>query len=70
MEPGTYNYEHFDEHIGEGGEHTALAAFRESLHAGQRAMDADLTRLDDGAQVRLSDLWRSKPLVVEFGSFT
>lgn len=66
----TYNYARFDEHIAEGGEQEAEAAFRQSFRAGQRAADLPLRRIDDGAQVRLADLWRSKPLVMEFGSFT
>lgn len=65
-----YNYARFDEHIAEGGEQEADAAFRRAFRAGERAADFSLQRLDDGAQVRLSDLWRSKPLVMEFGSFT
>jgi regulator of RNase E activity RraB len=69
-DPAAYNYTHFDEHIAEGGERATVAAFRESFHVGERAEDHRLLRLDDGAQVTLSDLWRSKPLVMEFGSFT
>jgi len=46
------------------------AAFWGSPRAGQRAPDFTRPRLGEGAQVRLSDLWRSKPLVMEFGSFT
>lgn len=65
-----YNYAHFDEHIAEGGEQEMTVAFRETYRAGQRAEDFSLHRLDDGANVRLSALWRSKPLVMEFGSFT
>jgi hypothetical protein len=70
VDPALYNYAHFDEHVAEGGERGAAAAFRESFHVGERAEDCMLLRLDDGGQVRLSDLWRSKPLVMEFGSFT
>jgi hypothetical protein len=29
-----------------------------------------VTVLDDGRLERLSDRWRSRPLVIEFGSFT
>ena len=39
------------------------AAFRDSPRAGARAEDSTLPRLDDGAQVGLAGLWRSKPLV-------
>jgi hypothetical protein len=46
------------------------AAFWDAPRAGERAADFALLRLGDGVQVRLSQLWRSKPLVMEFGSFT
>ena len=69
-EPLPYNYERFDEHIADGGEQQAAAAFRASFRAGQRAGDFTLLRLDDAAQVRLASLWQSKPLVMEFGSVT
>lgn len=39
-------------------------------HVGERAPDAILTRLDDGDEVRLSDLWRDGHVILEFGSFT
>jgi hypothetical protein len=64
-----YNYAHFDEHIEEEPDSTT-AGFRQSVHVGERAADFALARLDDGRQVRLAELWRSKPLVMEFGSFT
>jgi hypothetical protein len=70
QEPLPYNYERFDEHIADGGEQEAAAAFRASFRAGQRAADFTLLRLDDAAQVSLASLWKSKPLVMEFGSFT
>lgn len=69
-EPTLYNYPHFDQHIAEDGEYEAQAAFRDSVRAGQRAENFRLVRLDDEAEVALSDLWRAKPLVMEFGSFT
>lgn len=65
----TYNYARFDEHVQHVRDSTT-AGFRQSLHVGERAADFALVRLDDGQQVRLADLWRSKPLVMEFGSFT
>lgn len=70
MDLASYNYAHFDEHIAEGGERAAASAFRDSFRAGERAEDFGLVRLDDGTEVKLSDYWRSKPLVMEFGSFT
>jgi len=64
-----YNYPHFDNYVANGGDMADEAAFWASPRAGQRAPDFTLPRLG-GAGVRLSDLWRSKPLVMEFGSFT
>jgi hypothetical protein len=65
-----YNYPRFDEYVAAGGDVADEAAFWASPQAGQRAPDFTLPRLGDGAGVRLSDLWRSRPLVMEFGSFT
>jgi hypothetical protein len=65
-----YNYPRFDEYVAAGGDMADEDAFRASPLAGQRAPDFTLPRLGDGAGVRLSDLWRSRPLVMEFGSFT
>jgi len=64
-----YNYPHFDNYVANGGDMADEAAFWASPRAGQRAPDFTLPRLG-GPGVRLSDLWRSKPLVMEFGSFT
>ena len=65
-----YNYPRFDEYVAAGSDMADEDAFRASPWAGQRAADFTLPRLGDGAQVSLSSLWRSKPLVMEFGSFT
>lgn len=65
-----YNYAHFDQHVLSGGHREDEAAFRVSFRAGEAAADFTVLRLDDGAPVRLSELWRDKPLVMEFGSFT
>lgn len=65
-----YNYEYFDRHVAEAGHEKDEAAFRSSFHVGEQAADFALPRLDDGAEMRLADLWKSKPLVMEFGSFT
>jgi hypothetical protein len=65
-----YNYSHFDRYVADGSDMVDEAAFWESPRAGERAEDFPLLLLGDGAQVRLSGLWRSKPLVMEFGSFT
>ena len=66
----SYNYSCFDDYVAAGGDVADEAAFRQAPRAGQRAADFTLPRLGDSAQVRLSELWRAKPLVMEFGSFT
>lgn len=65
-----YNYERFDAHVEarEGG--GELGGFADRLHAGENAPDATLLRLDDGESVRLSERWRQRTVVIEFGSFT
>ena len=65
-----YNYAHFNDYVAAGGDVADESAFWASPRAGQRAPDFVVPRLGDGAGVRLSDLWRSRPLVMEFGSFT
>jgi len=65
-----YNYARFDDYVAAGGDVADEAAFWVSPRAGQRAPDFALPRLGDGGSVRLSELWRSRPLVMEFGSFT
>jgi hypothetical protein len=66
----SYNYSHFDGYVADGGDTADEDAFWASPRAGQRAVDFVVPRLGDGTGVRLSDLWRSRPLVMEFGSFT
>ena len=68
--PASYNYVYFDQYVATGADDQDEEAFRASFHAGDQAADGTLVRLDDGAQVHLADLWRSRPLVMEFGSFT
>jgi hypothetical protein len=68
--PAAYNYPRFDEYVASGEDRADEAAFWASPRAGQSAPDFTLARLGDGAAVRLSDLWRSRPVVLEFGSFT
>jgi hypothetical protein len=65
-----YNYPRFDDYVADGGDVADEDAFWASPRAGQRAPDFVMPRLGDGADVRLSQLWRSRPLVMEFGSFT
>jgi hypothetical protein len=64
-----YNYEHFDRYVASGQDEREFGAFPNMLHAGERAPDGELTLLD-GERVRLSELWRPRRLVLEFGSFT
>ena len=70
MMPIVYNYERFDEYVRSGSELGEFAAFPDLLHAGGAAPDAILTALDDGSEVRLSELWATRNLVLEFGSYT
>lgn len=65
-----YNYTYFDQYVVKGGHDADEAAFRASFHAGDPAADFCLLRLADGARVGLASMWESKPLVMEFGSFT
>lgn len=65
-----YNYPRFDDYVAAGSDLADEDAFRASPWAGQRCPDFTLPRLADRAHVRLSDLWQSTPLVMEFGSFT
>ena len=69
-EAAMYNYRNFDAWVAALGDLADEAAFAASPSAGERAPDFTLPRLGDGAQVSLSGLWRSKPAVMEFGSFT
>jgi len=65
-----YNYEHFDDYVSSGAADTEFPAFRNHLHVGDRAPDFTAARLDAEESVAVSDLWRSQPVVMEFGSFT
>ncbi len=65
-----YNYPRFDEYVAAGSDLADEDAFWASPRVGRRAPDFTLPRLGDGAGVRLPDLWRPRPLVMEFGSFT
>ncbi len=66
---GGYNYERFDAYVESGEDASEFGAFPNTLHAGERAPDRELT-LIDGERVRLSELWGQRGLVLEFGSFT
>jgi hypothetical protein len=65
-----YNYVRFDDYVESGADTAEFDAFPTILHAGDPAPDASLTVLNDGTEVKLSDLWANRNLVVEFGSFT
>jgi hypothetical protein len=64
-----YNYERFDVYVESGEDGREFGAFPNMLHAGERAPDGELALLDGGT-VCLSELWRQRGLVLEFGSFT
>jgi hypothetical protein len=64
-----YNYERFDAYVDAGGDEQEFGSFPNMLHAGERAPDGELLELA-GTTVRLSDLWRRRGLVLEFGSYT
>jgi hypothetical protein len=65
----SYNYEQFDLYVRSGEDEREFGAFPNSLHAGEQAPDGELTVLD-GGRVRLADLWATRGIVLEFGSFT
>ncbi len=65
--PEQYNYSRFE--LGED-EQRAFADFRGSNHVGDAAPDGELIDALTGETVRLSNLWKRKHLVLEFGSFT
>jgi hypothetical protein len=65
-----YNYERFDDYVESGRDYAEFSAFSNHLHAGDSAPDASLIFLENGTEVRLSDLWANRNLVIEFGSFT
>ena len=64
-----YNYERFDVYVESGEDEREFGAFPNLLHAGEHAMDGELTLLG-GERVRLSELWAQRPVVLEFGSYT
>ena len=65
-----YNYERFDQYVESGADEREFGAFPNLLHAGEKAPDGELTLLDGGERVHLSELWRQTAVVLEFGSFT
>jgi hypothetical protein len=65
-----YNYEHFDAYVESGEDAREFEEFTGILHAGGRAPEGELTLLEGRDPVRLSELWRQRGVVLEFGSFT
>jgi hypothetical protein len=61
-----YNYASFPLDM-DGADFEAFPRF---MQVGDRAPDGELVDAADGTTVKLSSLWRSGPLVIEFGSFT
>lgn len=70
MDAADYNYETFDGHVERGEDEVEFGGFMDRLHVGDSAPDAVLTDLGTGGQLRLSQLWRARDVVIEFGSFT
>jgi hypothetical protein len=65
--PLSYNYPHFT--MGDE-DRAAFAAFQNIARVGSPAPDAELVDAVDERRIRLSALWRERPLVIEFGSLT
>jgi len=61
-----YNYPNFPLDL----DAETFAAFPDVLSAGGAAPDGELTDAHSGETVRLSELWKTETLVIEFGSFT
>jgi hypothetical protein len=60
-----YNYATF-----EASEDAVFPGFRNALPVGSAAPDIAVTVADSGLPARLSDYWRERDLVIEFGSLT
>lgn len=63
IDPTTYNYTIFE---GQGD----FERFQMEPHVGLLAPDFPAILLETGQSVRLSDYWRERDVLVEFGSFT
>lgn len=66
---GSYNYARFDAYVESADDEREFGSFPNRLHAGEGAPDGELMTLES-ERVRLSELWRGRGLVLEFGSFT
>ena len=62
-DPASYNYTTFE---GQGD----FDSFPSGPRVGSPAPDFTAILLETGQQARLSDYWRERDVVVEFGSFT
>ncbi len=65
-----YNYARFDDYVADGREEVEFGAFAALLHAGDPAPEISGTLLDGGEPITLSKVWRSRTVVVEFGTYT
>ena len=65
-----YNYDRFDTYVEDGREEREFGAFPNHLHAGQPAPEISGVLLDERNDLALSEIWRRRTVVVEFGSFT
>ncbi len=70
MTADRYNYQHFDQYVESGQEAVEFDAFPDHLHAGQAAPDFVALGVDDQRPIRLSEVWATRSVVLEFGSFT
>lgn len=70
MSAAQYNYERFDDYVADGREEREFAAFPNRLHAGDAAPEITGLLLDERNDLALSEIWRQRTVVVEFGSFT
>ena len=62
----SYNYERFPLDM----DAESFAAFPDHLRVGDAAPDGTLVDAGDEREITLSTLWKKRPLVIEFGSFT
>jgi hypothetical protein len=60
-----YNYATF-----EASEEAVFPGFRNALPVGSAAPDVSVTVADSSQSAHLSDFWRGRDLVIEFGSLT
>ena len=61
-----YNYDSFNEEDNK----RRFIEFAQVLHVGDPAPDGEMLLASTGQPVRLSDYWKTTPVVIEFGSYT